>query len=79
MLYKRSSFIDWLRKVKDCDIIPLDDDRYRSGGILIKNGVMKFYMGTDPQDEIDYEEIYIACTKLMIVGLPGNSDLKRIE
>lgn len=74
MLYTRTSFITWLRDVKECDIITFDKNY-----VLIKNGVMKHYMGVDSKDRIDYEEIWIICTNLYIVGLPGDTDLVRIE
>ena len=74
MLYTRTSFITWLRDVKECDIITFDKNY-----VLIKNGVMKHYMGVDSKDRIDYEEIWIICTNLYIVGLPGDKDLVRIE
>jgi len=75
MLYKRSSFITFLKEKRDCDIIPLRDKSV----ILLKNGVMTHYLGVDKFDTIDYEEIWIVCTNLLIVGLPGDSELIRAE
>jgi aminopeptidase C len=77
MLYKRSSFVKWLHEVKECDITPLTGKS--AGVILIKNWNYKFYLEYDKKDRIDYEEIYLACSKLYIDGLPGDSDLERIE
>lgn len=78
MIYKCSSFLKWLKEGKDCEIIPMQNNS-RLGVILIKNGVMKYYLMTNKKDRIDYEEIYNACQRLYIVGLPGDSDLERIE
>lgn len=83
LLYTRSSFLRWLSQVKECEIKPLDYDdndrgRYSFGGILIKNGPCKFYMGTDQRDRIDYGEIRIICKKLWI-ELPNHSDLEPLE
>ena len=78
MLYKRSSFIKWLKEVKDCEITPMDTGT-RNGVLLVKNAMIKFYMGTNSKDRIDYEEIFIICNRLYIDGLPGDSDLERLE
>lgn len=75
MLYKRSSFIHWLQKERDCEVIPIRNTK----NTLIKNGVMKHYMWFDKHDRIDYEEVWTVCNNLMIVGLPGEKDLIRIE
>lgn len=75
MLYTRSSFVKWLKEKKDCEVEPLPNSR----GLVIKNGVMKAYIWSDKRNRIDYGEIYTLCNKLMIVGLPGDSDLERIE
>ena len=77
MLYKRSSFVKWLKEERDCEIIPLHN---KTGGvILIKNWNFKHYLGYSSKDQIDYEEIYKVCSNLYIVGLPGDSELERIE
>lgn len=75
MLYKRSSFLRWLSEVKDCEITPIRD----TNALVIKNGVMSARMWVDKNDRIDYEEIWLFCNKLYIEGLPGNSELERIE
>ena len=75
MLYKRSSFIHWLRDSRDCEIKPIRDSRVT----IIENGVMSHRMWMDRHDRIDYEEIWMVCNNLMIVGLPGDGDLIRIE
>lgn len=36
-------------------------------------------MGVDGKDRIAYEEIHLVCNKLMIDGLPGDSDLERAD
>lgn len=79
MLYTRSSFIEWLEQVEECEIIPIKNDHSTRGTLLIKNGSAKFYMHTDAKDMIDYEEIYIAYKYLYLSQLPGEKDLKRIE
>jgi len=73
MRYKRSSFIKWLVDEKGCEITNLNDHRARV--ITISNGIANTYMLST--NAIDYEEIYIQCNKLHIVGLPGESDLER--
>jgi len=78
MLYKRSSFLKWLKEVKDCQIKPLGNN-VRGGAVKAFNGPASTYIGTDEKDRIDYEEIYIICRNLYIDGLPGDSDLVRIE
>lgn len=77
MLYTRSSFIQYLREVHDCEIIPLDDSRERT--LRIKNGPVSAYMFLTRKDRIDYEEIHIICNKLYLTDLPGDKDLERIE
>lgn len=76
MLYKRSSFINWLRSSKDCEITPLPNN---PKVLKIENGVMSTYISTNRRDTIPYEEIFMHCDKLMIVGLPGDKDLIRVE
>ncbi len=76
MVYTRSSFIKWLTKVKDCEIVNLNDIRSRV--ISIKNGPCTAYIIIAKKDVIDYEEIYIICKKLWL-DLPGNKDLEIIE
>lgn len=75
MLYKRSSFIFWLQNSRDCEIKTIEKTR----ATIIYNGVMSHRMWMDKHDRIDYEEIWMVCNNLMIVGLPGDSDLIRIE
>lgn len=84
LLYKRSSFLSWLQDVKGCEIQPLasdDNDRRRDsfGGLLVTNGPIKCFVGTNSKDRISYEEIHLVCNKLYIDGLPGDSDLERLE
>jgi len=84
LLYKRSSFLSWLQRKKDCTVTPLEADdndrrRHRYGGVIIKNHFVKVYMGVDGKDRIAYEEIHLVCNKLMIDGLPGDSDLERAD
>jgi hypothetical protein len=84
LFYKRSSFLRWLQKKKDCTVTPLgndDNDRRRDafGGVAISNHFVKTYMGVDHKDRIAYEEIHLVCNKLMIDGLPGESDLERAD
>ena len=75
MLYKRSSFITWLSKVKDCEITPLE------GRVMkINNGPAVYaYMMVDRRDRIDYEEILKICNELYLTSIPGDKDLIRIE
>jgi len=75
MLYKRSSYLKWLTDHHQCEIIPVRDTRV----IIIKNWQITVKMWLDFNDRIDYEEIWIVNNKLMIVGMPGEKDLKRIE
>jgi hypothetical protein len=75
MLYKRSSFIHWLQNIHDCEVKIIRDSRVT----IIINGVQSHRMWMDRHDRIDYEEIWLVCNNLLIVGLPGDSDLKRIE
>lgn len=75
MLYKRSSFINYLKEKHDCEISPVRDSRV----LRIKNGPVSAYMFLDNKDRIDYEEIWIICRKLYLVDLPGDKDLERIE
>jgi len=59
--------------------LPVDDsDRRRSnyGGVIIYNHTIKVHMGVDNKDRIAYEEIHLICNRLMIDGLPGDSDLE---
>ena len=76
MLYLRSSFFTWLTKVKECEMIPLGQ-MTRTGAVILKNGPVTAKVCTNR--EIDYEEIWSICNRLYIVGLPGDSDLERIE
>lgn len=75
MLYKRSSFVNWLKDFRDCEITILRNSRVT----IISNGVMSHRMWMDRHDRIDYEEIWMVCNNLMIVGLPVDKDLIRIE
>lgn len=75
MLYKRSSFITWLKDSQECEIIPLKDAR----GLKIKNGPAFTFMWTDSNDRIDYEEIWMHCQKLYILEPPGDKVLIKIE
>lgn len=74
MLYKRSSFLTFLKKKYDCDIKIMD-----SKAIRIKYGNELFYMVTNKADIIDYEEIYICYNRLLLPDLPGDKDLERVE
>lgn len=74
-LYTRSSFIDWLRTKRGCKVEPLRDSR----GLIVRNGVEKIYIWYDRKNRIDYDEIWTLCNKLLISGLPGDSELERIE
>jgi hypothetical protein len=74
MLYKRSSFLKYLKEKHDCESSPIKDTNV----LVIKNGPVSCRMWVNPNDRIDYEEIVIVCGKLF-VGLPGNSELIRIE
>lgn len=77
MLYTRSSFINYLINVHDCEIITKSDgsDRF----VHIKNGPAKAYLWAGGKDQIDYETIQIVCNKLWLPYLPGHSDLEPIE
>lgn len=75
MLYTRSSFLTWLRKVHNCEITPIE----KSPVLIIENGVASARIWTSKKDLIDYEEIHRVCNVLYIVGLPGDKDLKKIE
>jgi hypothetical protein len=75
MLYTRSSFIKWLTEVKDCEVYPLGS----SNVMVIKCGIFKANMWVTPKDLIDYEEIYILCSKIPLIGLPGDNDLIKVE
>jgi hypothetical protein len=73
-----------LQKKKDCTVTPLgadNSDRRRDnfGGVIIKNHFVQAYMGVDNKDRIAYEEIHLFCNKLMIDGLPGDSDLEAAD
>ncbi len=74
MLYKRSSFLKWLENTHDCkiDVLP-------RGGLRVKYGFEHFHMITNKKDLIDYEEIFICCNRLGLIGLPGNKDLEPVE
>ena len=74
MVYTRSSFIKWLTEVKDCDVKPLDRNT-----LQVTNGIAKAFIWVNNRDVIDYEEIYILCNKIHIVGLPGDNDLIKVE
>lgn len=56
-----------------------DRSRYSFGGLVITNGPIRAYFGTNSKDRIAYEEIHLVCGKLFIDGLPGDSDLERLE
>jgi hypothetical protein len=75
MLYKRSSFLTYLKVKHDCTIAPIRDTRV----IVIKNGPVSVRMWVDSKDRIDYEEIWLICQKLYLTDLPGEKDLIRIE
>jgi hypothetical protein len=75
MLYKRSSFIKWLTEVKECEVFPIRDTNV----LIIKNWQISIKIMLDKKDRIDYEEIWLICNKLYIVGLPGDNELERIE
>ena len=65
----------WLREKRDCDTELIRDTRV----MIIRNGVMNCKMWMDRHDRIDYEEILIVNNKLLIVGLPEEKELKRVE
>lgn len=71
-IYKRSSFVNLLRKKYTCDILPIRD----SDVILIKNGPAHKYMRMDNFDRIDYEEIYSCYKQLCLEDLPSPSELE---
>lgn len=73
MLYKRSSFLKWLKEKFDCEYSPIGD----SNILQIRNGGVTSYMRVDSNDIIDYEEIHRQCDKLYIPDLPGDKDLKK--
>lgn len=75
MLYKRSSFLKYLKEKHDCEISPVRDTRV----LIIRNGPTSAKMWLDNNDRIDYEEIWLVCRKLYLVDLPGEKDLERIE
>ena len=75
MLYTRSSFINWLKEKRDCEVAPIRDSRV----LIIKNGPVNAKMWLDDRDRIDYEEIWLLCNKLFIEGLPTDSELIKIE
>ena len=75
MLYKRSSFIKWLKDKFDCEITPIRDTKV----LIIKNGPVSSKMWMDGKDVIDYEEIYMHYQKLYLTDMPGDKDLIRIE
>lgn len=72
MRYTRSSFLKWLKESRDCEITP----RKHTNVLKIANGLITANMWVNPKDVIDYEEIYMLCNKLMIVGLPGDQELE---
>lgn len=74
MLYKRSSFLTFLKEKYDCEIIPLD-----GGALKIKHGSAQSFMITNRKDQIDYEEVYMHYQKLWLPDVPGDADLERIE
>lgn len=74
MLYTRSSFIKWLTDVKDCKVQPLGGNT-----LQVTNGIAKGFIWASSKDIIDYEEIYLLCNKIHIVGLPGDNDLIKVE
>ena len=77
MLYTRSSFIKYLTKVHNCEIINLNDRRGRV--VTIRNGPAKTFIWATGRDVIDYEEIYLVCKKLWLTDLPGDKDLEKVE
>ncbi len=77
MLYTRSSFINYLKKVHDCTITPISTGN--SSILQIQHGPAKAYIMVKGKDRIDYEEIYIVCRKLWLSDMPGDKDLVKIE
>jgi uncharacterized protein YlaI len=76
MLYTRSSFITYLTKVHDCEIVVLDDSKGKA--LQVKNGPAKAYIMVNSRNRIDYKEIFIVCKKLYL-PIPLNADLEKIE
>jgi hypothetical protein len=74
MLYKRSSFLKWLKEKCDCELIPVTETV-----MTIKHGPASASMYMTKGDKIDYEEIYVFYKKLYLPMLPGDSDLIRID
>lgn len=75
MLYKRSSFIDWLIKIYECEVYP---HRTNPKILCLKHMNVITYMNVNSKDAIPYEEIYIHCNKLGLPDLPGDKDLIKI-
>lgn len=74
MIYRCSSFITLLREKYHCEIIPL-----QGRAVQVKYGNQSCFIYKDKSDRIDYEEIYHIYNKLLLPGLPGDSELVRIE
>ncbi len=72
-IYKRSSFINLLKDKYTCSIKPINEN---GNVLLIQNGPAHKYMGLDPFDRIDYEEIYSYYKALCLEDLPSPSDLQ---
>lgn len=75
MLYTRSSFLKYLKDKHDCEIKPHSNGKV----ITIKNGPVTVHIGSDKNNRMDYDEIYLVCNRLYLVDLPGSSDLELIE
>lgn len=75
MLYKRSSFLHWLRTKHGCEITPMRNTRI----LVIEGKLCNVNLWADSSDLIDYEEIYLVCKKLHLKDLPGDKDLKLAE
>lgn len=74
MVYKRSSFLKFVKDKYDCVIKPIG-----RGGIRIEYGNEHFHMLANKEDEIDYEEIYMCYNRLLLPDLPGHKDLQHLE
>ncbi len=77
MLYTRSSFINYLINVHQCEIIDINDRKDKV--ITIKNGPAQAFIWATGKDQIDYEMILRVCNKLWLTDLPGDKDLEKIE
>jgi len=72
IFYTTSSFINWLREKRDCEIYPLSDKNV----IRISNGMMKVHIYKNSYNRIDYDEIWRYCSQLQIDGLPSPKELE---